>query len=219
MKKNMIFIGVVVVLVGVGFFVFNQFFRAAESQTAEQAASRIDLKDLIKDHSPSMGPKDAPVQIVEYLDPECEACKMMDPIVKGLLKTYEGQVRYVVRYMPYHGNSMLAAVSLEEAREQGKYWEALSTLFYHQPEWGDHHTPKPELIKTYLIKLGVNPASLKEEYLMSKHRWKVDLDEADGKKLEVKGTPTFFVNGKMLTEMGYEPLKAAIDTALAQAKK
>lgn len=219
MKKNVIFIAIVLVVVSAGFFAFNQFFRQSQHQASDQDAPRIESKELVKDHSPSMGPKDASVQVVEFLDPECEACKMMDPIVKGLIKSYEGRVLYVVRYMLFHGNSLLAAVSLEEAREQGKYWEALSTLFYNQPEWGDHHNPKPELIATYLIKLGIDSGSLKEESLLTKHRWKVDLDQADGKKFGVKSTPSFFVNGKMLPEIGYEPLKAAIDSALAQAKK
>ena len=50
--------------------------------------------------------------------------------------------------------------------------------------------------------------------LVTKHRWKIDLDFADGKKLGVRATPTFFVNGKMLLNIGYEPIKDAIEREL-----
>jgi protein-disulfide isomerase len=209
--KNKVFVVVVLALVVGGFVFFSK------TVKKEQAAAVpiVSAADLIKEHSPSIGPVDAPVQIVEFLDPECEACKAMDPIVKGLIKQFEGKVRLVIRYMPFHGNSILAATSLEEAREQGKYWEALSTLFYYQPQWGDHHSPKPELIAKYLVDLGVDKASLNEESLMKKHKWKIELDHADGKKIGVRATPTFFVNGKILSDIGYEPIKKAIEAELA----
>lgn len=215
MKNNKLFVAAVILLALIGFLFFSQGFKRQQAQQ-DSALPALKSADLIKDHSPSIGPTEAPVQIVEFLDPECEACRAMDPIVKGLLKDYEGRVRFVVRYMPFHQNSMLAAVSLEEARDQGKYWEALSTLFYYQPQWGDHHDPKPELISKYLVDLGVKAESLKKEVLLKKHQWKVDLDYQDGKSLGVNATPTFFINGRKLDQIGYGPLKAAIDQALTQ---
>jgi len=169
---------------------------------------------LVKDHSPTLGSKDAPVHLVEFLDPECESCAAMDPIVKGLVKEYEGKIFYTVRYMPFHGNSAYAAAMLEEAREQGKYWESLSTLFHQIGNWGDHHEPKPELIKGYLTELGVKFDSLDDKAIIEKHSSKIKLDETDGKRLGVKYTPTFFVNGRMLADIGYEPIKEAIEAAL-----
>jgi protein-disulfide isomerase len=41
----------------------------------------------------------------------------------------------------------------------------------------------------------------------------VQIDQADGKTLGVNGTPTFFVNGKMLQELGYEQLRALVADA------
>ena len=138
----------------------------------------------------------------------------MDPIVKGLIKEFEGQVRLVIRYMPFHGNSMRAATTLEEAREHGKYWESLSALFYNQLQWGSHHDPRPDLIPTYLTPLGLTPEMLDEKKVLEKHQWKIDLDFADGKKLGVTHTPTFFVNGIKQDEISYEALKAAIQSEL-----
>ena len=212
MKRDKKFVLLILVLCLGGFFLFAKMFKADQEKGIIQTP-RVNTADLVKDHSPTVGDKTAPVYLVEFLDPECEACKMMDPIVKGLLKEYEGKVFFVVRYMPFHSNSMLAAVSLEEAREQGKYWQALSNLFYHQPEWGSHHDPKPELIAKYITDLGVKLPDQKE--LLKKHQWKVDLDQADGIKAGVKATPTFFVNGRILDQIGYQELKSAIDKELS----
>jgi len=170
---------------------------------------------LVRSHSPVKGSASAPVTIVEFLDPECEACRAMHPIVKALLEEYADRVRLVVRYMPLHANSVFAASVLEEARDYGKYDEALDALFENQPAWGDHHAPKPELIPTYLAPLGLDASKLGADYVIAKHRWKIDLDKADGTQLGVRGTPTFFVNGVMLPELGYRQLKQAIDIALA----
>lgn len=211
MKKDQKFILFFVLVVAAGFILFAKMFKA-DQQKGIIDVTRVNTADLIKDHSPSLGPQDAPVTVVEFLDPECEACKMMDPIVKGLMKEYEGRVRLVIRYMPFHGNSLLAASVLEEAREQGKYWEALSTLFYYQPQWGDHHNPKPELISKYVKDLGVKLADDKE--LIKEHQWKIDKDQADGIKVGVNATPTFFVNGRKLQDIGYEPIKEAIENEL-----
>ncbi|MGE0631366.1 MAG: DsbA family protein [Pseudobdellovibrionaceae bacterium] len=213
MKNNKVFLGVVAAIAIVGFVVVAKFYK--NEKTAELAkAPGLAESDLIKPHSPTIGDPSYPVKFVEFLDPECEACRMMDPIIKGLVKEFEGKIFYVVRYRTFHPHSLLAAVSLEEAREQGKYWECLSNLFYNLPEWGDHSTPKPENIKKLLVAQGVKEDTLEESKLMLKHKWKIDQDTADGDKLQVNATPTFFVNGKRQEDISYEALKAAIQAEL-----
>lgn len=213
MKSNKNFVLITFVLVIATFVLFKHYYGVSEAVKASAPPS----VELIKEYSPRLGPDDARVKIVEFLDPECEACRSMAPIVKQLVSEYKGQVQLIVRYMPFHGSSLKAATYLEEAREKGMYWEALSILFENQPAWADHHTPSPELIPKFLVSAGVKEAeSFEENVLLSKHRWKVDQDFVDGKMLGVKYTPTFFVNGKMLEEIGYKPIKQAIDSALAK---
>lgn len=209
-KKNLIFLVAAVLIIGGVFF----FAKSAFKSTENEKIAALDQSLFIKDHSPTLGNKDAKVTIVEFLDPECEACRAMDPIIKGLVKEYGDKVYYVVRYMPLHGNSTLAAVTLEEAREQGKYWEALSTLFYYQPEWASHHDPKPELIRKFVEGVGVNLKDISDAKLLEKHQAKVELDKKDGVHLGVRLTPTIFVNGISVDQMGFEPLKSAIEAAL-----
>lgn len=175
---------------------------------------KADSQLLVRDHSPIKGNRNASVVIVEFLDPECEACRAMHPIVKQLLSEYEGKAQLVIRYMPFHGNSKLAASALEEAREQGKYDEALDILFEKQPEWANHGQPRPDLIPVILSELGIKKDTLEGNKVLAKHAWKVDLDQIDGNRVGVRHTPTFFVNGEMLDEIGYEPLKNAIEKSL-----
>lgn len=158
----------------------------------------LDSAQLIKDDSPSMGPKDAKVTIVEFLDPECEACRAAHPLVKQTMKENEGKVRLIVRYFPLHGNSVLAARATEIAGEQGKYWEMQDKLFENQDNWGEKPGPQTELFTQYAKELGLNVETFSEALKGSKYADKVQRDNADGKALGVNGTPSFFVNGKRL---------------------
>src|SRR5690606_33561874 len=104
----------------------------------------------------------------------------------------------------------------EAAGEQGRYWDMLQILFLYQPEWGDHRQPRPELIPTYAERIGLDMAAFEPSYQGIKHRAKVERDRADADRLGVRGTPSFFVNGRPLEQLGYAQLKAMIDEELAK---
>ena len=161
---------------------------------------------FVRDYSPKYGNADAKVILTEFLDPECESCRAFFPVVKSLLDKFEGKVQLVVRYAPFHKNSKIAIRALEASRIQGKYWEALELLFYHQPKWGSHHDPKPELIFEYLPQLGLDMEKLKTDMKSNKIKNIIEQDQKDLKALSVRATPTFFVNGRPLTEFSIEAL-------------
>lgn len=210
MKKNIIFlVGVIAVVAGIFAFMRTQY-REQKQDTVNTKAS----EHLIRDNHASIGDPSAKVTLVEFLDPECEACAAVDPTIKGLVKEFEGKVYFVVRYMPLHKNSMLAAAALEETRASGKYFQALSTLFYAQPQWASHHDSKPELIAVILKKLDIDIMDIKPADLIEKHRAHIERDQADGKALGVVGTPTLFINGQIVDDMSYQGLKARIQGLL-----
>ncbi|MCG7605741.1 thioredoxin domain-containing protein, partial [Halomonas sp. MM17-34] len=75
---------------------------------------------LVRSHSPILGREDAPVTIVEFFDPACEACRAFYPLTKSILETYPEKVRLIVRYTPFHGDVSDKAIRvLEVARRQG----------------------------------------------------------------------------------------------------
>lgn len=177
---------------------------------------------LVRDDSPALGPADAKVTIVEFLDPECESCAAFNPVVKNLLKTYDGRVRLVVRYMPLHPNSVPAANFMEAAGEQGKYWQAQELLFRKQPDWGERHggppnAPKPNidaLFEGYAKELGLDLDKTMSAVRQNRFAAKLDRDRRDGQSLGVRRTPTIFVNGRELARLDENQLKALIDQEL-----
>lgn len=216
MKNKLFVLGAIVVVVLA--FIGLKFFTQPQPAVPPASTPAAVQGNFVRAHSPSMGNSMARVMVVEWFDPECESCRAVHPIFEKIVSDYKDRVHFVLRYMPYHAGSMVAASALEEAREHGKFDEALNLLFEKQPEWGDHHQPRPELIPTYLASLGIPKTKLERDYLLRKHSEKIRMDESDGKSVGVRGTPTFFVNGMMLQELGDRPLRAAIDAALSAAK-
>ena len=193
--------------------IFGAIFTKSRSNDLD-AAAPSSLPNLVRAHNFTKGPAEAPVTIVKFFDPECEACRATHPTLQSLYGEFPGKIRIVYRYTPFHGNSVYASAVLEEAREHGKFEEALTLLFANQPVWGSHHQPQPELIPGYMEQLGLKRNLFDRETVISKHKEKIDIDEKDSRDLSVQLTPTFFVNGKKLNNIGYASLKAAIEESL-----
>jgi len=171
---------------------------------------------FVRDYSPVYGDKNAKVFVVEFLDPECESCRLFYPQVKGLLKEFEGKAKLIVRYAPFHKNSQIAIRALEAARKQGKYWDSLELLFEKQPMWGDHHNPRPELIFEFLSTLSLDMKKLSDDMKSPDIEKIIKQDFSDLKELGVRQTPTFFINGKRLERFGLTYLRDAIKAEVEQ---
>ncbi|OUR94208.1 disulfide bond formation protein DsbA [Halobacteriovorax marinus] len=208
------------VIVGVSVFVMMVVFALAASIYKNQMDKKMsflasdNVETFIRDYSPTLGSDDAEIHLVEFLDPECESCRMFYPYVKKLMSEYPGKIKLVVRYMPFHTNSKFVIKILEASRKQGKYWEALETLFKYQPKWGSHHNPRPELVWTFLPEVGVDVEQIKRDMNDPSFVKIIEQDLADGRTLGVRATPSFFVNGKPLKKFGYSYLKDLIEAEL-----
>jgi len=165
---------------------------------------------FVRPHSPRFGNPEAKVVLIEFLDPECETCRLFYPHVKNLIKEYEGKVQLVVRYAPFHGNSKIAIAAVEAAKKQNLYWESLELLYKRQPEWGSHHNPRIDLIFEFLPALGLDMKKLKEDMKDPAIKEIIEQDTKDLRTLVVRATPTFFVNGRPLEKFGFNFLKDLI---------
>lgn len=212
MKVSKTLLAGVVVAFGVVFVLGANWYRGHESAVTNSAAATGDR--LVRPYSISQGPASAPVTLVEFFDPECEACRAMYPIVKHVMTEFDGRVRLVIRYMPLHQNSAYAASLLEAARAQNRYWEFLDIVMLRQPEWASHAAPRPDLLMTYAPSAGLDAEQLRLAMTDPEVKARIQQDEADGIALGANRTPTFFVNGKLLPQLGYGPLRAAIEAAL-----
>lgn len=232
MSKEIAILGGIIVLVIIIAVVGTSFYRnsnspapvatntVSDNQTGTNPAPApvANPETLVREDSPTLGPADAKVTIVEFMDPECESCALFHPVIKKVLKDNEGKVRYIVRYMPLHPNSFSAAAFLETAGEQGKYWQALDYLFEKQPEWGTRHghgagTAQPDvnvLFKKYAEDLGLDIEKMNAALAANRSVKKVERDEKDGESLGVRQTPTIFVNGRKLPTLEDMTLRAMI---------
>ena len=174
---------------------------------------------LVRMHSPSLGRVDAPVVIVEFLDPACETCAAFYPLVKQIIAANPDRIRLVLRYAPFHKGSDQVVAVLEAARKQGKFWQALEALLAAQADWAPHHTAEVARIWPHLERAGLDVKQLRSDMNAPAIANVIEQDLLDAQTLKVAKTPDFFVNGKPLPRFGYEPLKQLVDEALATAKR
>lgn len=212
-KNKILIVAVSLIVVLGGFFAASKFYKASESKKVSTLAQE-NFSKLVPDYAPKLGPSQPDVYLVEFLDPECESCRQFHPLVKMILQQYEGRIQLVIRYAPFHPNSRYAIKILEASRKQGKYWETLEVLFRHQPEWGSHHNPRPELIWNYLPQAGVDLNKIKQDMQDPTIEKMIQREIKDLTDLGVRGTPTFFVNGKPLQNFGLTPLRELIASEL-----
>lgn len=205
------------VLLGLGAIAVIVFFTATLffNRSQQGALSAADQDRLVREDSPSRGPANAPVTLVEFLDPECESCRAAYSEVEQILDDYEGRLRYVVRYFSNHNNSVLAVIATEAAGEQGKYWEMQEILFANQPQWGERATPQTDLFISYAGELGLDVERFTASLQNPDYAAKAERDQQDAEALGIRGTPTFFVNGQLVYGMNGDTLRTLIDQALA----
>lgn len=195
------------------FFVGATFFKKEERRKEVKNAQANEAM-LIRDYSPSIGSSLLRVTVVEFLDPECESCRYIHPFMKDILKRYKGQIRYVVRYAPFHKNSKKVVRILEAARLQGKYWEVLDKFFEKLPEWGNHQEPKPELLWTYLSDFELDIEKIKIDMNSKRISDILEQEQMDLRRFGIRQTPSFFINGAPLQKFGPDHLENAIKQAL-----
>jgi protein-disulfide isomerase len=164
-------------------------------QTAVQESGNI------ADHV--FGKTDSKVLFTEYGDYQCPGCGGMYETVKTLTEKYEGQMAFVFRNFPLtqiHPNALTAASAAEAAGLQDKYWEMHDKLYINQKAW-ENVTVKEriDVFAKYAQELGLDVDKFKTDIVSENVSKKISYDLAIGKKINVSGTPTFYLNGEELS--------------------
>lgn len=161
---------------------------------------------------------DGRVTFVEFLDFECEGCGAAYPAIEDLRARYGDRVTFVVRYfpMPSHFNAERAARAVEAAARQGQFEPMYKKMFDTQTAWGEQQVPMDDLFRSYAQELGLDLARWDTDYNSPDTLARIKADIADGEKMGVTGTPTFFLNGEKFQPESVEQLSEALDQALAQ---
>lgn len=197
------------------FVAFAVLFKSA--QTPEQVVTaQPSASPLVRFHSPVIGTANAPVTIVEFFDPSCEACRAFFPLVKKILADNPNDVRLVLRYVLFHEGSETAARILETARKQGIYPQVLEAVMAAQPQW--HDDPQVLMAWAAAEQAGLDVSKAKAEMMSADITSTLEKDAADAKAVGIRQTPTFFVNGKSLPSFGSQQLTNLVDSEVAQVK-
>jgi protein-disulfide isomerase len=216
-KQKTLFLGAAVTFLLV--FVGAAMWYTGSQGGAEGTVPEAALAALDRDHAPSVGEADAPVVIVEFLDPACETCATFYPLVKDIMAANPGRIRLVLRWAPFHSGSPEVVAVLEAARRQGKFWPALETLLATQPLWAINHTADFTLALMQLQGLGLDSEQLLADMADPEIAQLIRQDLADANTVGVKATPEYFVNGKPMPSFGYEQLVNLVTEALERTNR
>ncbi|MBI5079069.1 thioredoxin domain-containing protein [Candidatus Wolfebacteria bacterium] len=164
------------------------------------------------------GNKEASAILVEYSDFQCPACAAYYPLMKRLSEEFGDKMVFVYRHFPLsqHQNAEAAAIAVEAAGRQGKFWEMHDLIFDNQNEWSKSAkwSAKDVFVK-YAQRLNLDAEKFKADFDLKEIKQKVANDLESGAKAQVRGTPTFFLNGEKLSNPGnYEEFKKIIEAAI-----
>lgn len=165
---------------------------------------------------PPPAPATDQVEVVLYSDFQCPFCALFARSFRELqVKGVEG-VRTTVRFKHFplvmHTTAPLAHQAALAAGEQGKFWEMHDLLFANQGAFA-----RPDLLR-FAAKLGLDTARFQKDLDDNRLKRLVEADQAEGEKLGVQATPTFFVNGKKYTgAKSFEQLKQLVQAERQRA--
>ena len=209
-----VLLGIVVALFLVGMNFYQKRVQNSQMENFSKAENR-----MVRFHSPTLRPGYASVTIVEFFDPACETCRDFYPIVKNLMKQYPNDVRLVLRYAPFHAGSDKVVKLLEASKRQDKYWQTLEAILAAQPSWASHGSPNLDLAYQAAAQTGLDIKKALDDAQATGIEAVLKQDVEDLTALEVKKTPTFFVNGRGLPSFGPDQLAFLVAEEVAKNKK
>jgi protein-disulfide isomerase len=167
--------------------------------------------------SPSRGPANALVTIVEFSDFQCPFCARVEPTLQKLAAEYGDKVRIVWKNdpLPFHKRAEPAAELALFARAQkgdAAFWQVHDLLF-QAPSLEDAD------LRAVAEKVGLDGAAAMRAVQKHEHRASIEADTDLADDVGASGTPHFFVNGRRL--VGAQPIerfRALVDAELARAQ-
>jgi protein-disulfide isomerase len=163
-----------------------------------------------RDHA--QGPDDAPLTLLEYGDYECPDCRNALPIVRKLAEEFGPRLRVAFRNFPVvtiHRHASVAAQAAEAAAAQGKFWQMHSMLYEHQQDLATAD------FSHYALRLGLEIYRFQSDMSSEIFAPRVRQDYDGGVRSGVKGTPTFFINGRRYRgAIEYDAMKNALSAAV-----
>jgi len=149
-----------------------------------------------------LGSDSAPVEVTEYADFQCPGCQQFDvmqfPTIRQDLID-GGRLRWRYRDFPLdqlHSHARVAAHSAACANDQGKYWEQHRLIYEGQPEW-ETAGNAASYFRRYGQQAGLDLGRYDECMKSAKYAGRIQASHDEALKLNVQGTPTFLIRGRL----------------------
>ena len=190
----------------------------AKAGTAKPAANAPDPNkkwDINIGSSYAKGPADAKVTIVEWSDFQCPFCSQAKDLVHQILEAYPKDVRFVFKNypLPFHQQAMPAAKAAIAAGKQGKFFEMHDKLFEN------FKALAADKYEVWAKEIGLDVDKFKKDMESPEVAAQVTGEMKEAGEVGVRGTPSFFINGKQPSGRSFELYKSIIDEELKGAKK
>jgi protein-disulfide isomerase len=171
--------------------------------------------DVAVESAQMMGPKNAPVKVIEFADYECPYCQKVSPDLRKLQTEFGDKVSFTYRDfpLPMHARAEKAAEAARCAGEQGKFWEFHDELFQSKElDFGQ--------LKVHAQALNLDSTRFNKCLDSGDEAAAVAQDRKEGVRLGLTGTPSFFINGHFLSgAVDYATLRKIVAQQLAESSR
>ncbi|HIH25228.1 DsbA family protein [Candidatus Woesearchaeota archaeon] len=185
---------------------------------ANSKTSEIDTKTqkdiilpTIEEDDPIIGDKNAELTIIEFGCYSCPYTKKAEETVKQVLENYKGRVnlQFKTFYIPHHNYSIIGALASNCVLEQNAYEK------YHELVFEQQENQTEKFFDEIPLLLGIDTEQYNTCLETKKYKNETDKDNEIGLKAGVRGTPTFFINDKVIVgPKPYRTFKNIIDEEL-----
>ena len=189
--------------------------RQQQPQQPQMDLSKV--YDIPVADSQVFGKADAPITVVEFTDMQCPFCSRFHKPLLEAIKAYPDKVKLVLKNFPLsmHPNARSAAKAALAAGLQGKYFEMVDLVLQNQQSLGD------EKYKELAGQLKLDVGKFTKDIQDNSAAWdkRFDAETELGGNVGVRGTPTYFLNGKQTMARDVNQWKTEIDAILNAPKK
>jgi len=163
-----------------------------------------------------LGPTDAPVQIVEFVDLQCPFCARFHDTLKGVLEEHGSDVAWTFLHYPIsgHDQAVQAAVAAECAADQGQFFAFVDHAFQNQEVYADE--PWTE----FAMRAGVTDVEAFERCLtagVDAHP-EIMAGKTAGQEIGITGTPAVIINGWLQASVPHENLDSIVRSELQKGR-
>ena len=170
--------------------------------------------DIPAGKAPIRGKADAKVTIIGFLDLQCPFSARFQPVIDQVLAAYPGRVNYVIKHfpLPFHQQAKPAAKAVLAAGEQGKYWEMADSILK------DSRDLSKEKLEAFAKTIKLDMKKFEADLKDKESDWEkfIQADYELGLKVNVQGTPTYYINGRKTKSRNLESFKKEIDAIFSQ---